>query len=165
VPIEPVLREYRREIRRVEPPATLEGGDVLRIRRRLLVGLSCRTNAAGVAALADIVRPFGYTVEAVPVRGCLHLKTACAALDERTLIVNPPWLDVNDLPPGFREVAVPDEEPWAANVLPVGGSILLAAGQHRTADLIRRLGLDVRPVDISEFAKAEGGVTCLSILV
>ena len=163
--VEPVLREYRRDIRRIEPPATLEGGDVLRVGRRLLVGLSCRTNAAGVAVFAEIVRPFGYTVEAVPLRGCLHLKTACTALDEQTLIVNPAWLDVNDLPPGFRHVAVPDDEPWAANVLPIGGSILLAAGQDRTTDLIRRVGFDVRPVDISEFAKAEGGVTCLSILL
>jgi dimethylargininase len=160
-----VLREYRRALRRIEPPATLEGGDVLRVGRRLLVGLSCRTNAAGLAAFAEIVRPFGYTVEAVPLRGCLHLKTACTALDEQTLIVNPAWLDVNDLPPGSRHVAVPDDEPWAANVLPIGGSILLAAGQPGTAELIHRLGFDPRPVNISEFAKAEGGVTCLSILL
>lgn len=162
--VEPELRKYR-EVRRVEPPATLEGGDVLRVGRRLLVGLSSRTNAAGIKAIEEIVRPFGYAVEAVPVRGCLHLKTACTALDERTLLVNPAWIDVNDLPAGSRHVTVADEEPWAANVLPFGGSILLAAGHDRTADVIRRLGFDPRTADISEFAKAEGGVTCLSILI
>jgi dimethylargininase len=160
--IELELRKYR-EIHRVEAPATLEGGDVLRVGRTLLVGLSSRTNQAGVAALEAVVRRYGYAVVAVPVRGCLHLKTACTALDDRRLIVNPAWLDAAPLR-GFELVRVPDEEPWGANVVRVGGRMCLAADHLRTADLIRGFGFGVRSIDISEFAKAEAGVTCLSLL-
>jgi dimethylargininase len=160
--VEPELRKYR-EVRRVEAPATLEGGDVLRVGRTLLVGLSRRTNAAGVGALAAVAVRHGYTVTAVPVRGCLHLKTACTALDERRLLVSPAWLEAGALR-DFKLVRVPKEEPWAANVLRVGGSVCVPAGHPRTADMLRGLGLDVRPIDLSEFAKAEGGVTCLSLL-
>jgi dimethylargininase len=161
--IEPILRQYR-AVRRVELPATVEGGDVLRIGRRLLVGLSSRTNAAGAAALAAIVGCHGYEVVPVPVLGCLHLKTACSALDEARLLVSPAWLDFGALS-GFHLVPVPAAEPWAANVLRVGTSLCLAANHERTAELIRALGFDVRVVDLSEFAKAEGGVSCLSILM
>jgi dimethylargininase len=161
--VEPELRKYR-EVHRVEAPATLEGGDVLRVGRTLLVGLSRRTNAAGVSALADVVGRHGYAVAGVPVRGCLHLKTACTALDERRLLVNPAWLEAGALR-GFELVRVPAEEPWAANVLRVGDCVCVPAGHVRVADTLRELGLDVRLIDLSEFAKAEGGVTCLSLLL
>lgn len=160
--IEPELRKYR-EVHRVEAPATLEGGDVLRVGRTLLVGLSSRTNRAGVRALEEAVRGYGYRVAPVPVRGCLHLKTACTALDEKRLLVNPAWLDVQALR-GFDLVRVPEAEPWAANGAPIGPSVCVAAEHVRTADRIRGLGFDVQTIDLSEFAKAEGGVTCLSIL-
>lgn len=160
--IEPELRKYR-QVYRLEAPATLEGGDVLRVGRTLLVGLSSRTNPAGVSALEAVVRRYGYRVVAVPVRECLHLKTACTALDDRCLLVNPAWLDVQALH-GFESVRVPEQEPWAANVAVVGTSVCLAAEQVRTAEQIRALGFEVRTIDLSEFAKAEGGVTCLSLL-
>ncbi len=160
--IERELRKYR-AIQRIELPATLEGGDVLRVGYTLLVGLSSRTSRAGIEALETIVRRHGYAVLAVPVSGCLHLKTACTALDDQHLLVNPAWLDVRPLR-GFKLIHIPEEEPWAANTARVGGSVCLAAGQPRTAELIRGLGFDVRTIDLSEFAKAEGGVTCLSLL-
>lgn len=161
--IEPVLREYRPLVR-IEPPAALEGGDVLRIGRRLLVGRSSRTNAAGIDALATIVVPLGYEVAPVPVLGCLHLKTACTALPDGRLLVNPAWLDVEALA-DYELVPVPSDEPFGANVAILGSTVLLAAEHPRTADLIRRLGFAVCPVELSEFAKAEGGVTCLSLLL
>jgi dimethylargininase len=160
--IEPVLREYR-EVRRIELPATLEGGDVLRIGRKLLVGLSSRTNAAGVAALADLVGPYGYQVTAVPVHGCLHLKTACTALPDGRLLVNAAWIDASALT-GHELIATPASEQWAANTLPIGWRVILPAAHPHTADLIHRLGFEPMPVELSEFAKAEGGVTCLSLL-
>ena len=123
--IELELRRYR-SIDRIHPPATLEGGDVLRVGRTLLVGLSSRTNQAGVTALAAIVDRYGYRVTAVPVRRCLHLKTACCALDENTLLVNPAWLDVSALR-GFQLTHVPEQEPWAANVICIKGRVCLAA--------------------------------------
>jgi dimethylargininase len=161
--IEPELRKYR-PVERIELPATIEGGDVLRVGRTLFVGLSSRTNRAGIDALGAISRRHGYAVVAVPVTGSLHLKTACTALDDKRLLVNPAWLDVRPLR-GFELLHVPEDEPWAANTARVGRSICLAAGQQRTMEWIVSLGFDVRAIDLSEFAKAEGGVTCLSILL
>ena len=160
--IEAELRKYR-EVHRVETPATIEGGDVLRVGRTLLVGLSSRTNVAGVRALDAVVRHYGYNVAPVSVRGCLHLKTACTALPDQRLLVNPAWLEVPALR-GFDLVPIPEEEPWAANVALVGAIVRVAADYIRTAGMIRELGFAVQTVDLSEFAKAEGGVTCLSIL-
>ena len=160
--LEAVLREYR-PLELIEPSATLEGGDLLRIGRRLLVGQSRRTNAAGFAALEAITGRFGYRVSLVPVLGCLHLKTACTALPDGRLLVNPAWFDVRALAE-FDIVQVPQDEPWGANICLVGSTVLLPAANKQTADLISRLGFSVRPVDISEFAKAEGGVTCLSLI-
>lgn len=161
--VEQVLGEYR-ELARIELPATLEGGDVLRIGKRLLVGLSSRTNAAGIAALTAIVNRHGYVVQAVPVKECLHLKTACTALPDGRLLVNPAWIDVAAIG-GLDTIAVPALEPWAANLLLVGNTVVLAAAHERTAEQICKLGFETRSVDISEFAKAEGGVTCLSLLL
>ena len=161
--IELELSRYR-EVHRIEASAMLEGGDVLRINRTLLVGLSSRTNQAGIAALDRVVRRFGYQVRPVPVLGCLHLKTACAALPDGRLLANPSWLDRESLA-GFELIHVPQEEPWAANVLLASGRVFMAASHARTAEIVRLLGFEVRLLDISEFASAEGGVTCLSIIV
>ena len=117
-----------------------------------------------MSALEKIVRRHGYRVVPVPVRGCLHLKTACTALPDESLLVNPAWLDTPALS-GFATLSVPEAEPWAANVALVGTSVCLAAAHPRTAGMIRARGFQVRAVDLSEFAKAEGGVTCLSILL
>jgi dimethylargininase len=161
--IEPELRKYR-EIHRIDPPACLEGGDVLRVGRTLLVGMSSRTDAAGVAALEGVVRRYAYHVLPVPLRECLHLKTACTALPDGRLLVNPVWLDTTALR-GFELVPVPEEEPWAAGTLPIGDIVCLAAENVATAELVRRLCFAVRTVPLSEFAKAEGCVTCLSLLL
>jgi dimethylargininase len=161
--IEPVLKEYR-QVYRLEPGETLEGGDVLQIGHTLLVGLSSRTNSAGVTALEAIVRRHNYRVIPVGVRQCLHLKTACTALPDGTLLVNPAWLEMQVLR-GFDFVAVPEEEPLAADTLPIGRRVCVPAENVRTADLIRQRGFEVETVDLSEFAKADGGITCLSVLL
>jgi dimethylargininase len=160
--IEKELKKNR-EVHRLEASSTLEGGDVLRVGRNLLVGMSSRTNSAGARAFATIVQRYGYRVVPVPVLWCLHLKTAVTALPDGRLLVNPRWLEKSRLRE-FEMVAVPQEEPWAANTLSIGGAVCLAAAHVRTADLLRRLGFDVRTVDLSEFAKAEGCVTCLSLV-
>jgi dimethylargininase len=161
--IELVLRQHR-EIERVELPATIEGGDVLRVGRSLLVGQSCRTSAAGIATLAGIVTHYGYQVRPIPVRGCLHLKTACTAMPDGRLLVNPAWIDTASLA-DYELVAIPENEPWSANVALVRSSVLLDSAHTQTAELIDRLGFNVRSIDLSEFAKAEGGVTCLGLFV
>ncbi len=161
--IEPVLAELR-PIERIELPAMLEGGDVLRLGRTLLVGRSPRTNAAGIEALVRIADRYHYRIAAVSVRGCLHLKTACTALPDGRLLISPAWIDVAALA-GHELVRVPASEPWAANVLPIGQRVILPAEHPRTAERIERLGFEPRAVQLSELAKAEGGVTCLSILI
>lgn len=151
-------------VHRIEAPATLEGGDVLRVGRRLFVGQSSRTNNAGIEALTLLAGRYGYEVRAIPVTGCLHLKTACTALPNGRLLVNRNWINCTALA-GFELIPIPAEEPWGGNIALVGETVLSAAGSPRTAALIRSLGFAVRTVDLSEFAKAEGGVTCLSILL
>ena len=160
--IEPEVARFRPFVR-IEPPATLDGGDVLRLGRTLYVGLSPRTNASGAGALGRLAAPHGYEVRTVEPRGCLHLKTGCAALDEGTVLVNPEWVDAAVFR-GREVVAVDAAEPWAANVLRVGRSVCVSAAFPRTAALLSARGYDVRAVDVSEFAKAEGGLTCMSLL-
>jgi dimethylargininase len=160
--IEPVLRKYR-ELHRIEPPATLEGGDVLLVGKTLLVGLSSRTNLQGVRALESIGRHHGYKVVPIQLKDCLHLKSACTALPDRSLLVNPAWLDIEALQ-DFEMLLIPSREPWAADILTIGRTVCVLAPHIETAELIRKRGFAVETVDLSEFAKAEGGITCLSIL-
>jgi dimethylargininase len=161
--IEPILKEYR-QVHRLEHGATLEGGDVLQVGRTLLVGISSRTNSAGVEGLETIVRRYGYQVVPVPVRQCLHLKSGCTALPDGTLLVNPAWLEMEALR-SFHITGIPEEEPLAADILSIGGRVCIPAQYGRTAELIRQRGFEVETVDLSEFAKADGGITCLSILL
>ena len=141
----------------------IEGGDVLRIRRELLVGLSSRTNSKGIERLTQIVEPCGYRVIPIPVDQCLHLKTACTALNDHTLLVNPDWIDTAKLR-GFNLLSVPAGEPWAANVIRLNHHIYLPAAHLQTATLLRQSGFQVQTLELSEFAKAEGGISCLSLL-
>jgi dimethylargininase len=160
--IEPEVARLRPVVR-IEPPATLEGGDVLRLGRRLYVGLSPRTNAEGIEGLRRLVAPHGYEVVRVEPRGCLHLKTGCSGLDDSTVLVNPEWVDT-EVFRGLEVLAVDAAEPWAANVLSVTGSICVSDAFPRTAAMLSARGYDVRTVGVSEFAKAEGGMTCMSLL-
>jgi dimethylargininase len=156
-----------REIARIAAPATLEGGDVLRIGRRLFVGLTTRTNRQGVEQLTALVRPHGYEVTAVRVSGSLHLKTACTALDTDTVLINSNWLEVEAFA-DFRLIATSDDEPFAANVLPVGDALIVNAAFPRTLERVdahaHLTGQRMIPVDISEFGKAEAGLTCMSLV-
>jgi dimethylargininase len=152
-----------RPLARISLPGTLDGGDVVRVGRTLLVGASRRTNADGARELSEIGRAHGYAVRVVPIRDCLHLKSACCALPDDRLLVNTRFLATDALG-GFDLVHVPSDEPHAADVLSVGNSVILSASHPRTADLISRLSFEVHALAVSEFEKAEGGVTCLSLV-
>ena len=160
--VEEALARFR-PLARVEPPATLEGGDVLAMGRTLFVGRSPRTNAAGIDRLRALAEPLGYRVVAVPVIGCLHLKSAVTALDDEHLLANAGWIDPTPLR-GLEIVPVAPEEPGAANVLRVGGKVVAHPGFPRTLGRIAARGYDVRPLDVSEFLKAEAALTCKSLL-
>jgi dimethylargininase len=152
-----------RPLRWLREPATLEGGDVMRIGRTLYVGLSQRTNRAGIQQLADELTPLGYSVAPVEVRGALHLKTACCPLGDGSILANRAWLDVEPLAK-FRIVDVAPVEERAANVLTVGNSVIVPACFPRTAERLAHAGMHVRLLDVSELMKAEAGVTCCSLL-
>lgn len=160
--VEEALARYRR-IARLTEPATLDGGDVLVLGRRVLVGLSTRTNADAVKQLAERLAPFGYTVEEVRVRGCLHLKSAATAVGPEAVVCNPDWIDPAAFA-GLDVVTVDPREPSAANVLRIGGGIVAPAAHPRTSGRLSRFAA-IHPVDVSELAKAEAGVTCCSVIV
>lgn len=161
-----------RTVARISAPGMLEGGDVLRVGRRLMVGLTTRTNAEGVAQLRAIAEPFGYTVESFAVGRSLHFKTACTALDEGLLLVNPEWVDAQALrAAGFELLAVPGDEPFAANLLRVDGRVLVNAAAPKTAALARDAWRArghapdaLFDTPLVEFGKAEAGLTCLSLV-
>ncbi len=161
--VEQALARHRR-IRTVQPPATLDGGDVLLVGRRVFVGLSQRTNEAGLEAVRQILAPHGYHVTPIRVSGCLHLKSACTAIDSETVLVNRQWVDSESLE-GVRRVFVPDHEPRAADVLRVNDVVCMHDRFPATRELVESLKIAVVTVDLSEFIKAEAGPTCLSILL
>lgn len=152
-----------REVRRIAAPATLDGGDVLRLDRVLHVGASARSNADGMKQLALLVAPFAYRVQTVPLHGCLHLKSAVTQIAANLLLFNPDWVDARHFP-GYHTVAVDPSEPFAANSLLVGNRLLYSAAFPRTAEVLRRAGVHVDSLDMSETEKAEGGVTCCSVI-
>jgi dimethylargininase len=160
--IEGALRAFR-ATERIVAPATLDGGDVVVVGKRILVGRSARTDGEGIRALATITRRFGYEVRPVRMNGCLHLKSGCTALPDGRLLVNPTWIDARDLT-GFDLVAVPADEPWGGDVAIANGAVLAAAAYPRTLAVIEREGFRAIGVEVSEFAKAEGGVTCMSLI-
>jgi len=151
------------EILRMEYPASLDGGDVLRVGRTLYVGASGRTDAAGIAQLRALVAPRGYDVVPVAVTGCLHLKSAVTEVADGVLLANRMHIDVRAFGQG-KWIDVDLREPDAANGLRVGDAVLFPAAYPRTAERLRRLGILVRTVDVSELAKAEGAVTCCSLV-
>ena len=154
------LAPYR-ELRTIEEPGTLEGGDVMRVGKTLYVGYSRRTNVAGIQQLAAMVHPLGYFVVPVEVLGCLHLKTACCYLGDDSVLANRAWIDTDGLC-GLKIIDVP--EPRGANVLCVGETVLMPEAFPATRELLERSGFRVRTIDNSELLKAEAGVTCTSLL-
>jgi dimethylargininase len=157
-----VLSRYR-PLRFVAAPATLEGGDVLRVGRSIFVGLSQRTNRDGIDQLGELLGSSNYKVKAVEVRGCLHLKSACSYIGHDTVLVNRSWIDSEPLS-GFELLDLPEAEPGAANALLVNDVVIMPASFPRTRALLEERGFRVRTIDMSELQKAEAGVTCTSLI-
>jgi dimethylargininase len=146
----------------LEPPGTLDGGDVLKVGTTVYVGRSSRTNVAGALALARALEPFDARVVVVPVRKVLHLKSAVTALPDGSIIGHSPLVDSPGLFPRFRPVP----EPAGAHVVLLGNNrLLMSAAAPRSAELFAGLGYEPVLVDISEFEKLEGCVTCLSVRI
>lgn len=157
-----VLRRYR-SVLAIDAPGTLDGGDVLRVGRTLYVGESARSNAEGIAQLRKQLAGHGYAVLGVPTRGCLHLKSAVTQLGNDTLLLQPEWVD-RDRFTDFRVIEVDPAEPHAANVLRIGDALVMPASFPRTRQRLLDAGFHVTAVDVSELQKAEGAVTCCSLV-
>ncbi len=156
------LTPYR-PLRAITAPATLDGGDVLRTGRVLFVGLSSRSNQAAVDQLATALAPYGYRVQAVPVDGCLHLKSAVTQVAPRAVLANRRWVDVGAFAE-FAVIEVDPDEAYAANGLLIGERVIYPTSFPATARRLERRGVAVVPVDVTELQKAEGAVTCCSLI-
>jgi dimethylargininase len=157
-----VLSRHR-PLKFVAAPATLDGGDVLRVGRSIFIGLSRRTNREGIDQLRKLVEPYDYQVRAVEVRGCLHLKSACSYVGRDTVLVNRSWIDVAPLS-GFELLDLPPEESAGGNALLLNDVVIMPASFPKTRALLEGRGFRVRTVDVSELQKAEAGVTCTSLI-
>ena len=152
-----------RPLQHIEAPAHVDGGDIIVHGKVLYVGESSRSDAAAVAQIRRIVGPFGYDVRSVPVRGVLHLKSAATVVTDDCLLINPEMVQATAFG-GVEVLAVDTAEPFAANALRVGETIVYPTAFPRTAALLRQHGLQVESLDASELAKAEGALTCCSLL-
>lgn len=153
-----------RPLQSIAEPGTLDGGDVLRIGRTLYVAESRRTNAEGITQLREIAASVGYEVRTVTTRDCLHLKTACTFIPPHFLAVNPAWIDAKAFE-NLSIIAVDEKEALGANTLTVGRTTLVSAASPKSEKRLREAGISTRRIDISEFEKAEGGLTCLSLIL
>jgi dimethylargininase len=155
------VRDLGLRVERIEAPGTLDGGDILQIGQTVYVGRGGRTNADGIAQLTKLLAVLGRTTVTVPLEKVLHLKSAVTALPDGTVLAHG---DLVDLAPFPRVRRVPEEA--GAHVVPLGGpDVLIAASAPRTAELIHALGWCPVVVDITEYERLEGCVTCLSVLI
>jgi len=158
-----VLGKYR-DLVRIESPGTLDGGDVLRVGRSVYVGTSSRSNASGIEQLGKLLLPFGYRVLPVAVQGCLHLKSAVTQVSADELLINSRHVERKQFP-GMGFIEVDEAEPAGGNALLLGTDVIYSSSHPRTAEVLRRHGIRVRTVEMSETEKAEGAVTCCSLLL
>ena len=159
--IEPELARHKPVIR-IDPPALIEGGDVLLVDKAFYVGLSARTNNAGAMALAAAVKPHGYDTVVTSCCPSLHFKTDVNFIGNNTLLVSP-CCDAMDQLVGFDKVIVEDDEAYARNCLYINGTVIVPEGFPKTLAKVRATGVDTVVIDVSEFRKLDGGLTCLSL--
>lgn len=160
--MEPEIEDRFERVARIEAPGTLDAGDVMMVGDHFYVGLSARTNAAGAEQLLAILRDFGLDGETVPMRDMLHLKTGVNSLEHNRLLVTGEFVGAPSFR-GFECIEVPPEEAYAANSLWINDTVLVPAGCPRTLEAIRALGYSVVELDVSEFRKMDGGLSCLSL--
>ncbi len=166
--VEKALAPYR-EIFRIQPPGTIDGGDILTLGRTVYVGITSRSTEHAIEQMKAILKPrnrkvtSSYRVRAVNVTGCLHLKSAVTQVSEDTLLINPKWVSKNDFP-GMRFIEIDPSEPYAANAVLVDNTIIYPSSFPKTQAKLERAGIKIVSVDADELAKAEGAVTCCSLI-
>jgi len=159
----PALRQAFPTVRALQGPGHVDGGDILVAPGEILIGRSARTDAEGIAELGRLVGDWGYALREVATpAGVLHFKTDCALLDDST-VLSTPLLASSGCFAGYRVIPTADGESAAANAIRVNDVVLMAAGYPHTASRLRDAGLDVREIDNTEFARLDGGMSCLSL--
>jgi len=150
---------------RVREPATVDGGDVLVLGKNIYVGRSSRSNHEAIDQLNELLLKYGYTVTGVEMHDCLHLKSAVTRVDDgTTLLINKSWVDTHHFE-NFDLLEVDASEPSAANCLPIAGAIIFPTAFPKTRAKLEERGYKVVTIDVSELAKAEGAVTCCSLII
>jgi dimethylargininase len=155
--------EKLKETYYIKPPATIDGGDVLKIEDKVFVGLSTRTNLHAIHQLRKILENSNLEIVPVKVHNVLHLKSACTYLGNSYVILSKGHFDA-DIVRDYKKIVVPREEEYAADCLAINGTVLMAKGFPKTKKLIEKEGFFVKQLETSEFRKGEGALTCLSIL-
>ena len=158
-----VLSPYRK-LFTIQAPARVDGGDILRVGRQVYIGLSTRSDTNAMEQIQDFLQPYGYEVHAVKVTGCLHLKSAVTQVAEDALVINPAWVDKKNFA-GMKFIEIEPSEPYAANALWVGDTVLYPKAFPRTRKKLMDAGIKILDVDADELAKAEGALTCCSLLL
>ena len=159
----PLLKHYR-ELVFIESPATVDGGDVLVVGKNIYVGMSTRSNQAAVDQMNHLLGNYGYKVQGVELHDCLHLKTAMTRVDDTTLLINRKWVDVENFE-SYRLIDVDESEPFAGNCLPIGDAIIFPVEFPKTGARLEAHGYKLKSVPADELAKAEGAVTCCSLII
>ena len=145
-------------------PATVDGGDVLVLGKNIYVGLSTRSNSAAIEQLQNLLDHYGYKVIGTEMTDCLHLKTAVTCVDDNTLLINTNWVSP-DYFTSYDLIEVDPSEPFAANCLPVNGQIIYPTSFPKTRAKLEARGYKIQAVTVDELAKAEGAVTCCSLII
>ena len=157
------LRPYR-ELVFIESPGTVDGGDVLVLGKNIYVGLSTRSNQSAIDQMNAKLGKYGYRTQGVEMHDCLHLKTAVTKVDDKTLLINRQWVDVENFE-GYGLIDVDASEPFGANCLPVGDAIIFPVAFPKTSAKLAAHGYKIKSVVVDELAKAEGAVTCCSLII
>ena len=164
--IEPVLRRHFAEIKSIEAPGTVDAGDVCQVNEHFLIGISARTNEDGAKQLARALESFGYSSSLIDIRGIsniLHLKSGLSYLGGPHMLVIEPLLLSDDELCKYELICLNPAEQYAANCLPVNGKVLVAAGFETTKKHLEHMGYQTIALDMSEFEKMDGGLSCLSL--
>ena len=157
-----VLAPYRK-LFTIEAPARVDGGDILRVGKQIYIGVSSRSDTNAIEQIQDFLQPYGYEVHAAMASGCLHLKSAVTQVANDTLLINPAWTDKKYFA-GMKFIEIAPSEPYAANALWIGDTILYPKSFPKTRKKLADAGIKIVDVNADELAKAEGALTCCSLI-
>ncbi len=160
--IEPALRDHFKTVEHVQAPGTVDAGDIMMVGRHFFIGLSQRTNQSGAEQIIQILNRHGMSGSTVPLKEMLHLKSGVAYLENNTMVATGEFLNRAEFA-NFRVIPIPNEEAYAANCLWLNGTVLVPAGYPQAKQAIEAAGYQTIALEMSEFRKLDGGLSCLSL--